>query len=179
MDHTIILLLARYETLLLPSLLHRVYCNYQLRCLGKTGNTQPPRSPGHPGVGWDQEAAMRNLAGLFVLRTWTTSTTSLRPYPGQTMSTANRTLLTTSEAGFGSFVYFCRDVPSYTWCNFFYGQVTSIYPMISHRMLSKSVIILISCPRPAVCAWQIQVSRRLESKSNVGHRWPAAIIRVM
>lgn len=69
---------------------------------------------------------------------------------GQTMSTTNREPLTLAEAGFGSFVYFCRDVPSYSWCNFFYSQVISIYPMISPRMLSKSVITLISCLRLAV-----------------------------
>lgn len=90
------------------------------------------------------------LARLFVLRTWTPR----RPLDdlvtfsaGQTMSsTANRELLTTSEAGFGSFVYFCRDVPSYTWCNLFYKQVSSVYLTISYSMLINSVIILTSCP---------------------------------
>ena len=75
---------------------------------------------------------------VFVLRTWTW-TTSLRRRldelvtlsAGQTMnSTANGGLLSLSEAGFGSFVYFCRDVPSYTWCNLFYKQASSVYLMI-------------------------------------------------
>ncbi|CAG8736880.1 4776_t:CDS:2, partial [Acaulospora colombiana] len=34
----------------------------------------------------------------------------------------NSTLATVQEAGFGSFVYFCRDVTSYPFCNLFYKQ---------------------------------------------------------
>lgn len=36
----------------------------------------------------------------------------------------NSTLATVQEAGFGSFVYFCRDVTSYPFCNLFYKQLS-------------------------------------------------------
>lgn len=38
---------------------------------------------------------------------------------------ANATLSTMGEAGFGSFVHHCRDVPSVPWCNLFYKQLSS------------------------------------------------------
>lgn len=65
-------------------------------------------------------------------------------------STANGGLLSVSEAGFGSFVYFCRGVPSYTWCNLFYKQVSSVHPTIRYRILNGPIAILTSYLRPAV-----------------------------